>query len=95
MDAVSIIYSSGGGKNCEECIQNNGCFWQADCCVNSGSVIVNDLTWSPLVVNQSIVVSDKCYYLVGNVLGPATDVIITTYTGCDDCVNSGAHDPCP
>jgi hypothetical protein len=97
VDAVSITYSSGGGKNCEECIQNNGCNWEAECCTTSSTIIVNDLVWPSLVVNQSIVAlsNNVCYRLNGKVVGPPTDTIVTTYTGCDDCINSGAHDPCP
>jgi hypothetical protein len=95
VDAVSIIYSSGGGESCKACTDTYGCNWEAECCTTSSTIIVNDLFWPSLVVNQSIVASNICYRLNGKVVGPPTDTIVTTYTGCDDCINSGAHDPCP
>jgi hypothetical protein len=97
MDTENIIYSSGGGKDCETCIADYGCNWEAQCCTTSSTIIVNDLAWPSLVVNQSIVsfANDACYRLNGKVVGPPTDTIVITYPGCDECISTGAYDHCP
>jgi hypothetical protein len=97
VDTASITYSSGGGADCKACTDTYGCNWEAQCCTTSATIIVNDLSLPPLVVNQSIVAfsNNVCYRLTGKVIGPPNDTILTTYTGCDDCISSGNHDPCP
>ena len=95
MDTPTITYSSGGGGSCKVCTDTYGCNWEAECCTSSATIIVNDLGWQPLVVNQSIVALDNvCYRLVGKVIGPPNDTIVITYPACDECINSELHDPC-
>jgi hypothetical protein len=96
MDTPTITYSSGGGVSCKACTDTYGCNWEAECCTTSSTIIVNDLAWPSLVVNQSIVAlsNNVCYRLNGKVIGPPNDSIVTTYVACDECINSGAHDPC-
>jgi hypothetical protein len=97
MDTPTITYSSGGGESCKACTDTYGCNWEAECCTTSSTIIVNDLSLPPLVVDQSIVAfsNNVCYRLTGKVVGPPTDTIVTTYVSCDECINSGVHDPCP
>lgn len=88
---VDVIFDTYIGTDCQECINTYGCYWLANCCDNTGSVIVNDLGFPPFTPGDSIKVltNDVCYTIDSLTLGPPTETVINWYRSCEECYSDG------
>jgi hypothetical protein len=92
----TVTFATYIGTDCQECINAFGCNWLAECCVSSGSIIVNDLGFPPFVVGESVrsLTTDQCYFLIETTLGPPSDTVLQYYRNCEECRSDGGLD-CP
>jgi hypothetical protein len=93
----TVTFGNYIGTDCQECINEFGCFWRVDCCENGPDVqVVNDLGYPPFNIgNSSLKCTDNiCRVVVGLDLGPETIGTIQFYDDCAGCLGGGG-DPCP
>jgi hypothetical protein len=92
----TVTFATYIGTDCQECINAYGCYWLAECCVSSGTIIVNDLGLPPFVAGESVrsATTDQCYFLIETTLGPPSDTVLQYYRNCEECRSDGGAD-CP
>ena len=93
---VDVIFNTYVGTDCQECINAFGCYWLAECCEGSGTIIVNDLGFPPFVAGGSVRsnTTDQCFVLIDTTLGPKNDTVLQYYDDCEGCFNDGGSG-CP
>ena len=93
---VDVIFNTYVGIDCRECIDSFGCYWLAECCEGSGTIIVDDQGFPPFVAGGSVrsATTDQCFVLIDTTLGPKNDTVSQYYDDCEGCFNDGGSG-CP
>jgi hypothetical protein len=93
---ATVTYTSGWGS-CEDCVTNNGCNWDTECCSGGpDNKIFSDLGLPYGSIYVGVVIrsatDDKCRSVYKATLTPPNDNIFNFYPDCRDCLGDGGKE---